>query len=916
LFVKFNSIPMSSSCALDYEQDFYYEEDKCGMVTSSRTVTLKKDANNLIGISIGGGAPNCPCVYLVQIFEDGPAFTDGNLESGDEIVRVNCVSVKGKTRSEVARMIQAAKDEVRIDFNKLHADPKQGKTLDISEHDLLKKVKHKIVENVSSDTADALGLSRAILCRDSLVKRLEELEKNTSTYKGLIYQMSSLLNAQFNMAEVYREFGDIFCEIGSREPHVSSAEAFMNFGQVHRGMEKRTLTMIELLRPTINDLNTFLNKAVPDTRLTLKKYLDAKFEYLSYCLKIKEMDDEEAAVAALQEILYRVETGNYEYRLMLRSRQEAKKRFSKLRSDVLVKLELLDQKRVQDIAYQLHRFVSVISQYHSECQAQMEPMRNLFPIEVDLSLVAFDYNPSGQLPPDGEDEEENEIACNEQQLVDDDTNLIDISCLDVNDNCSSSSNADLLNECNDWQGKFTYQDFEILVNEAIKSILGLQGELKDVEITDFDSSTKLGSIVVNKSDLNSIWAALCIYSVHFTKRVAIRVKKIDNGEIDLIYTTNKPPKIHSLRGWHVFITGGTKGIGLALAREAVRQGAHVTVLARQQQLIDTVVFELSELADISQKQIVKGYQCDMTSDYDKIAQVIHKAEQDVGPIDVLINNVGGAMQGTVEEMGIEVFQQQMSLNYLSAVSATKAALHSLKSSRRVEGSRIAFVSSQAGQVGLYGYTAYSPCKFALRGFAEALQMELRPHNVWVTVAYPPNTNTEGFVEEWKNTPVATKLITGGDEVMEPTVVAKGIFRSITCGKFQCLFGMSGQMLGNLCCGMTPIRSAAELIHQAFFIGIYRIISLYYLKHFNSVVLQTMLVKVKTLTGKEVELDIDASDLVERIKEKIEEKEGIPPAQQRLIHAGKQMSEGKTAAEYKITGGAVLHLVLALRGGSL
>ncbi|KRX99594.1 3-ketodihydrosphingosine reductase [Trichinella pseudospiralis] len=379
---------------------------------------------------------------------------------------------------------------------------------------------------------------------------------------------------------------------------------------------------------------------------------------------------------------------------------------------------------------------------------------------------------------------------------------------------------------------------------------------------------------------------------------------------------DQPPKIHSLRGWHVFITGGTKGIGLALAREAVRQGAHVTVLARQQQLIDAVVLELSELADSCQKQIVKGYQCDMTSDYDKIAQVVHKAEQDIGPIDVLINNVGGAMQGIIEEMGIEVFQQQISLNYISAVSATKAALHSIKNSRRVEGSRIVFVSSQAGQVGLYGYTAYSPCKFALRGFAEALQMELRPHNAWVTVAYPPNTNTEGFVEEWKTTPVATKLITGGDEVMEPTVVAKEIFRSITCGKFQCLFGVSGEMLGNLCCGMTPVRSTAELIHQAFFTGIYRIISLCYLKHFNRVVLQTMLVKVKTLTGKEVELDIDASDLVERIKEKIEEKEGIPPAQQRLIHAGKQMSEGKTAAEYKITGGAVLHLVLALRGGSL
>ncbi|KFD54819.1 ubiquitin family protein [Trichuris suis] len=76
----------------------------------------------------------------------------------------------------------------------------------------------------------------------------------------------------------------------------------------------------------------------------------------------------------------------------------------------------------------------------------------------------------------------------------------------------------------------------------------------------------------------------------------------------------------------------------------------------------------------------------------------------------------------------------------------------------------------------------------------------------------------------------------------------------------------------------------------------------------------MLIKVKTLTGKEVELDIEASDKVERIKEKVEAKEGIPPPQQRLIYAGKQMSDEKTAADYKITGGAVLHLVLALRGG--
>ncbi|KAL3998578.1 NEDD8 [Acanthocheilonema viteae] len=76
----------------------------------------------------------------------------------------------------------------------------------------------------------------------------------------------------------------------------------------------------------------------------------------------------------------------------------------------------------------------------------------------------------------------------------------------------------------------------------------------------------------------------------------------------------------------------------------------------------------------------------------------------------------------------------------------------------------------------------------------------------------------------------------------------------------------------------------------------------------------MLIKVKTLTGKEIELDIEPNDKVERIKEKVEEKEGIPPPQQRLIFAGKQMNDEKTAQDYKVAGGSVLHLVLALRGG--
>ncbi|CAL3973284.1 unnamed protein product [Diplocarpon coronariae] len=82
----------------------------------------------------------------------------------------------------------------------------------------------------------------------------------------------------------------------------------------------------------------------------------------------------------------------------------------------------------------------------------------------------------------------------------------------------------------------------------------------------------------------------------------------------------------------------------------------------------------------------------------------------------------------------------------------------------------------------------------------------------------------------------------------------------------------------------------------------------------------MLIKVRTLTGKEIELDIEP-DYKERhlnllpIKEKVEEKEGIPPVQQRLIYGGKQMADDKTAKDYELAPGVTLHLVLALRGGS-
>uniref|UniRef100_A0AAY5EMR5 PRKCA-binding protein n=1 Tax=Electrophorus electricus TaxID=8005 RepID=A0AAY5EMR5_ELEEL len=366
------------------DMDYELEEDKLGIPTVPGTVTLKKDAQNLIGISIGGGAQYCPCLYIVQVFDNTPAALDGTLAAGDEITGVNGKPVKGKTKVEVAKMIQTVQGEAVIHYNKLQADPKQGKSLDI----VLKKVKHRLVENLSSGTADALGLSRAILCNDGLVKKLEELEKTAELYKGLMEHSKRLLRAFFELSQTHRAFGDVFSVIGVREPQAAASEAFVKFAEAHRNIEKYGIQLLKTIKPMLHDLNTYLHKAIPDTRLTIRKYLDVKFEYL-----------------ALGEPLYRVSTGNYEYRLILRCRQEARARFAKMRKDVLEKIELLDQKHVQDIVFQLQRFVSGMSLYYDECYAVLKEA-DVFPIEVDLSRTTISYSGQSQSYEEEEEEEE------------------------------------------------------------------------------------------------------------------------------------------------------------------------------------------------------------------------------------------------------------------------------------------------------------------------------------------------------------------------------------------------------------------------------------------------------------------------------------------------------------------------------
>ncbi|CBY31644.1 unnamed protein product [Oikopleura dioica] len=373
-------------------QDFPEEyEDKSGMRTVSGTVTLAKNGQNLIGISIGGGSPYCPCLYIVQLYENTPALNCENLQCGDEIVAVNGVSTKGLTKNELAKCIQDKNSKVTIQYNKLICDTKRGKTLDIK----LKKMKHKIIEGMEPTTADALGISRAVLCNDSLVRKLEDLSQKAKLAKGIV--LRTIRSMKILQARIlgHDQMAAAFKSIAGRD---SNHQSYLDLAKIHEIMRTADRELIDKTKPIISDIIVFTDTIIPDARLTVKKYADVKFEYLSYCLKIKEMDDEESECIAFNEPLYRVETGNYEYRMVLRCRQSSREKFQNMRKDVLEKLELVDAKFQAEFP-DLIRTILELRAEHAANIAKIENHLDIFPIEADLDQQTFEYGSSSEDDP-------------------------------------------------------------------------------------------------------------------------------------------------------------------------------------------------------------------------------------------------------------------------------------------------------------------------------------------------------------------------------------------------------------------------------------------------------------------------------------------------------------------------------------
>lgn len=294
-------------------------------------------------------------------------------------------------------------------------------------------------------------------------------------------------------------------------------------------------------------------------------------------------------------------------------------------------------------------------------------------------------------------------------------------------------------------------------------------------------------------------------------------------------------RTYSIKGKHVLITGGSSGIGKSIARDALRRGAGiVTLVARNKEKLFTVKQELESKYRILQTQSVSMISADISSP--DIQTRITEALVGMKPVDVLINCAGITYTGPFLETSNDIFESIIRTNIFGAVYVTRAILQSMID--RKDG-RIVFVSSQAGQFPLYGYTAYSSSKFALKGFTEVLQMEVKPHNIKVIVSYPPDTDTPQLEEEVKHRSPLVKELAAYSTTLKPEQIAHEILDGVERGQFTVNHGFDGFMLKTLSAGAAPISSVWELITQFFLGGIFRVVALGYLAQFNNIVARNL-----------------------------------------------------------------------------
>jgi 3-dehydrosphinganine reductase len=250
-----------------------------------------------------------------------------------------------------------------------------------------------------------------------------------------------------------------------------------------------------------------------------------------------------------------------------------------------------------------------------------------------------------------------------------------------------------------------------------------------------------------------------------------------------------------VEGVHAVVTGGSQGIGLETARLLAARGARVSIVARDPG-------RLAAALEVIASDAAGAAPADVTD-----PATLRAALDDVtaarGPCDLLVAAAGAAHPGYFDELHADVFRAQMELDYFGTLHAVRAVLPAML--ERGRGGLVG-VSSGAALVGVFGYGAYAPAKFAVRGLMETLRAEYEARGIYTGCAFPPDTLTPGFERENRVKPPETVAVSAAIKPREAAAVAAAIVRGIERNRFVITADAQTALLAH---GGTPVAAVAR-----------------------------------------------------------------------------------------------------------
>lgn len=233
----------------------------------------------------------------------------------------------------------------------------------------------------------------------------------------------------------------------------------------------------------------------------------------------------------------------------------------------------------------------------------------------------------------------------------------------------------------------------------------------------------------------------------------------------------------------IIITGGSSGVGKALAKRLVAAGADVAIVARDQVKLDQAANELQ--GSNAQNRRIQGFACDV-SDAGAVGEATAEIVEAFGRPHVLINSAGVLREGYFEDQGLELFRETMDINFYGTLHGIRAVLPHFK---EAGGGRIVNIASVAGMMGVFGYAAYCASKHAVVGMTAALRSELAPQNIRMHLVCPPEFESPMVDAVNENRTPENEKLAHTIPVMGVDAVADAIMKGLEKDRYEIVPGV-------------------------------------------------------------------------------------------------------------------------------